>query len=91
LIQDSEGNEENGYPVSDSNKAIINDTYAKKKHTQRINLVRNHWEFHGEDTQNVQDTLKKFQDTKIKEHENTQKQINELRGVPQIPVKQRTL
>jgi hypothetical protein len=29
-------------------------------------------------TQNVQDVLKKFQDTKIKEHENTQKQINEL-------------
>jgi polyhydroxyalkanoate synthesis regulator phasin len=30
--------------------------------------------------QNVQDVLKKFQDTKNKEHEKTQKQINELRG-----------
>jgi uncharacterized protein involved in exopolysaccharide biosynthesis len=29
--------------------------------------------------QNVQDTLKKFQDTKNKEHEKTEKQINELR------------
>jgi hypothetical protein len=26
LIQDSEGNEENGYPVPDSNKTNINDT-----------------------------------------------------------------
>jgi hypothetical protein len=29
--------------------------------------------------QNVQDALKKFQDTKNKEHEKTQKQLNELR------------
>jgi uncharacterized protein YejL (UPF0352 family) len=31
--------------------------------------------------QNVQDVLKKFQDTKSKEYEKTQKQINELIGV----------
>jgi hypothetical protein len=30
--------------------------------------------------QNVQDWLKKFQDTKNKGHEKTQKQMNELRG-----------
>jgi methionyl-tRNA synthetase len=30
--------------------------------------------------QNVQDALKKFQDTKNKEYEKTQKQINDLRG-----------
>jgi hypothetical protein len=30
--------------------------------------------------QNVQDALKKFQNTKNKEHEKTQKQISELRG-----------
>jgi hypothetical protein len=30
--------------------------------------------------QNIQDALKKLQDTKNKEHEKTQKQINELRG-----------
>jgi gas vesicle protein len=29
-------------------------------------------------SQNVQDALKKFQDTKNKEHEKTQKHINEL-------------
>jgi hypothetical protein len=29
--------------------------------------------------QNVQDALKKFQDTKNKKHKKTQKQINELR------------
>jgi hypothetical protein len=28
--------------------------------------------------QNIQETLKKFQDTKNKEHKKTQKQINEL-------------
>jgi DNA-binding protein YbaB len=31
-------------------------------------------------TQNIQDALKKFQDTKNKEYEKTQKQINELIG-----------
>jgi hypothetical protein len=30
--------------------------------------------------QNVQDALNKFQDTENKEHEKTQKQVNELRG-----------
>jgi hypothetical protein len=30
LIQDSEGNEENRYPVPDSNKTIINDTKEPK-------------------------------------------------------------
>jgi hypothetical protein len=30
-------------------------------------------------TLNIQDALKKFQDTRIKEHEKTQKQIKELR------------
>jgi uncharacterized protein involved in exopolysaccharide biosynthesis len=30
--------------------------------------------------QNIQDALKKFQDTKNKEYEKTQKQINELIG-----------
>jgi hypothetical protein len=31
--------------------------------------------------QNVQDPPKKFQDTKSKEHEKTQKQINELKDI----------
>jgi hypothetical protein len=41
---------------------------------------------------NVQDALKKFQDTKNKEYEKTQKQTNELRGTPNnTKVKQRTI
>jgi hypothetical protein len=35
--------------------------------------------------QKVQNALKKFQDTKSKEHEKTQKEINELRGLQQTP------
>jgi hypothetical protein len=41
--------------------------------------------------QNVQTTLKKFQDTKNKEHEKTLKNINELQDDLNIKVKQRTL
>jgi hypothetical protein len=42
--------------------------------------------------QNVQEALKKFQDTKNREYEKTQKQINELRGtLINTKVKQRTL
>jgi uncharacterized protein involved in exopolysaccharide biosynthesis len=41
---------------------------------------------------NVEDAIKKFQDTKNKEHEMTQKQINELReNFNKLKVKQRTL
>jgi hypothetical protein len=35
--------------------------------------------------QNLQDALKKFQDTKNKEYEKTQKQINELMGALKTP------
>jgi polyhydroxyalkanoate synthesis regulator phasin len=41
--------------------------------------------------QNVQDVLKKFQDTKNEEHEKTQKQINELREDFNIIVKKETI
>jgi hypothetical protein len=42
--------------------------------------------------QKVQDVLKKFKDTKSKEHEMTQKQIKELeRTTTNTKVKQRTL
>jgi chorismate synthase len=88
LIQDSEGNEENRYPVPDSNKTKIN--YAKETNDAHKNTLR-------EDilqvitenfmkmlldmvNQNVQETLKKFQDNEIKEYEKTQKQMNELIG-----------
>jgi hypothetical protein len=86
-IEDSVGNEENGHTAPDPNKTMINitkepsDTQKKslkeeifkkitEKHLKKILDMVN---------QNVQDVLKKFQDTKNKEHEKTQKQLNELR------------
>jgi hypothetical protein len=54
LIQDLEENEENWYPVPDSNITNINDTKepndVHKKHPQRRNPASNHWEFHEDDT-----------------------------------------
>jgi hypothetical protein len=48
------GNEENGYPVPDPKKTIINITKepsnTHKKNPQRGNLGRYHQEIHGEDT-----------------------------------------
>jgi mevalonate kinase len=42
--------------------------------------------------QNVQDSLKKFHDSKNKDYEKTKKQINELRGLLNKPkMKQRTI
>jgi hypothetical protein len=38
LIQDSEGNEENGYPVPDSNKTKIN--YAKEPNEAHKNMLK---------------------------------------------------
>jgi ABC-type transporter Mla subunit MlaD len=88
LIQDSEGNEESRYPAPKPNKTMINDTMelsdthkntlkeeilediTKKFMKKILNMVK----------QNIQDALKKFQDTKNKEHEKTHKQINELRA-----------
>jgi IMP dehydrogenase/GMP reductase len=77
---DSVGNEENGYPVSDLNKTMINvtkepsDTHMKtyketleditKKFMEKILHMVN---------QNVQDKHKIFQENKNKEHEKTQK------------------
>jgi hypothetical protein len=58
LIQNSEGNEENGYLVPDSNKTKINDTKEPSdahKNMEKILDVIN---------QNIQNALKKFQYTK---------------------------
>jgi hypothetical protein len=88
LIQDSEGNKENRYPVPDSNKTEVNDTKESngahknnlkeeilqvitEKFTEMLLVMVN---------QNAQEALKKFQDTKKKEYEMTQIQINELIG-----------
>jgi hypothetical protein len=86
LTQDSEGNGENGYPVSDSNKRKI--SYAKEPNEAHKNTLKeeilkviteNFMEMLIDMVhQNVQEALKKFQDNKNKEYEKTQKQINEL-------------
>jgi hypothetical protein len=89
LVQDSEGNEENRYPVPDSNKTKID--YPKEPNEAHKNTLKE--EILQEITenimemlldkvnQNIQEALKKFQDNKNKEYEKTQKQINELIGV----------
>jgi hypothetical protein len=75
LIQDSEGNEENGYPAPDPNKTKINDTKetsSTHRNTFREEILQvitaNFMEKIPDMVkQNVQDALKKFQDTKNKE------------------------
>jgi hypothetical protein len=88
LIQAAEGNEENGYPVPDSNKTKIN--YAKELNDAHKNILKEEiLQVITENfmemllymvNQNVQEALKEFQDTKNKEYEKMQKQINELIG-----------
>jgi hypothetical protein len=89
LIQSSEGIEENGYPVPDSNKTKINDTKEPNNAHKNIfkeeilQVVTENFTEMLLDmvNQNIQEALKKFQDIKNKEYEKTQKQINELIGV----------
>jgi hypothetical protein len=81
LIQDSEGNEENGYAVPDPNKTKIN--YPKEPNEAHKNNLKEEILQVITETlteilldmvkQNVQKALKKFQDNKIKNmrrHEN---------------------
>jgi uncharacterized FlaG/YvyC family protein len=71
-IQDSEGNEENGYAVPDPNKTMINVTKEPSnahKNTFKEEILREMTENFMEKVldminQNVQFSLKKFQDTK---------------------------
>jgi hypothetical protein len=77
LVQETEGNEENGYPDSDSNKTKKN--YTKEpnkahKNTLQEKMLQVINENLTEMTldmvnQYVQETLKKFQDYKNKEYE----------------------
>jgi hypothetical protein len=85
LVQDSEGNEENGYPDLDSNKTKRNYTkepneaYKKTLKEEILQVINENFRDdtrHGQP--NVQEALKKFQDNKNKEYEKTQKQINEI-------------
>jgi hypothetical protein len=92
LIQDSEGNEENRYPVLDSNKTKINDT-KEPTNVHKNNLKEEILKVIIENfmgllldmvNQNIQEALKKFQDTKHNECKKTPKQINELIGAQNI-------
>jgi hypothetical protein len=73
LIQDSEGNEENGYPVPDPNKTKINDIKEPSNSHKNIlkeEILRVITENFMEKildavNQNVQDALKKFQGKKM--------------------------
>jgi 5'-deoxynucleotidase YfbR-like HD superfamily hydrolase len=68
------GNEENGYPVPDSNKIMMSVTKgpsgAHKKLKEEI-IEKFMEKILDMVNQNVQDGLKKFQDTKNKEHGKT--------------------
>jgi ABC-type transporter Mla subunit MlaD len=85
LIQE---NEENRYPIPDSNKTKINDTKEPSnvhKNTLKEEILQVITENFMEMildmvNQNVQNAHKKFQDTKNTEYEQTHKQINELIG-----------
>jgi hypothetical protein len=84
---DSVGNIENGYPVPDLNKTMINvtkepnDTHMKTLEGEILEDITKKFMEKMLDmvNQNIQDALKKFQDIKNKEHKKTQKQIKELR------------
>jgi hypothetical protein len=79
LIQDSEENEENAYPVLESNNTKINDTKEPNdvhKNTFKeeiLQVITENFMKMILDTvnQNIQESLKKFQDTKNKELEKT--------------------
>jgi hypothetical protein len=85
LVQDSEGNEENGHPDTNSNKTKINYAQEPKKKSHKRNLKEEILKVITERfmemlldmvNQNVQEAFKKFQDNKNKEYEKTQKQMN---------------
>jgi hypothetical protein len=88
VVQDLVWNEENGYLDPDSNKTKTN--YTKEPNEAHKNTLKEEiLQVINENfiemllhmvNENIQKALKKFQDNKIKEYENTQKQINEITG-----------
>jgi hypothetical protein len=78
-IQDLVGNEKNGYPVLDYNTATIkvtkkhSDVYKKKKTLKEEISEKFMEKIQDMVIQNIQDTLKKFENTQNKEHEKTWK------------------
>jgi hypothetical protein len=85
LVQETEGNEENRYSDPDSNKMKIN--YAKEPNEAHKNILKEEiLQVINENfiemildmvNQNVQETLKKFQDNKNREFEKAQEEIKE--------------
>jgi hypothetical protein len=83
LVQEPEGNEENRYSDPDSNKTNIN--YAKEPNeTHKNNLKEEILQVINENfiemildmaNQNVQETLKKFQDNKNREFEKAKEEM----------------
>jgi hypothetical protein len=81
LVQEPEGNEENRYPGSDSNKTKRSYTKEPNKahnilkeeilHAINENFIKMILDMAN---QNVQETLKKFQDNKNREYEKAQEQ-----------------
>jgi hypothetical protein len=81
VVQDLEQNEENGYPDTNSNKTKVN--YTKKPNEAHKNILKEEiLQVINENfidmlldmvNQNIQETLKKFQDNKNKEYEKKQK------------------
>jgi cell division ATPase FtsA len=92
-------NEENGYPVLDPNKTMINaikeygDTHKKTLKEEILEKITEKFmeEILDVVNQNVQDAIKKFQDSKNKEHEKTYKHMNSERTSTNSKVKQMTL
>jgi hypothetical protein len=88
IVHDLGGNEENRYPDPDSNKKKIN--YTREPIEAQKNILKEEiLQVINENfmemlldmvNQNIQEALKKFQDSKNKVYEKTQKQINELIG-----------
>jgi hypothetical protein len=84
LVQEQEGNEENRSPDPDSNKTKIN--YDKEPNKAHKNTLKKEILQAINDNfiemildmvnQNVQETLKKYQDNKNREFEKAQEQIN---------------
>jgi hypothetical protein len=88
LVQHSEGNEENEYPIQDFNKTKVGYSMEPSEaHTNTLKeeilqeMTENFMEMLLDKVnQNIQETFKKFQDKKNKEYEKTQKQISEFIG-----------
>jgi ubiquitin len=87
VIEDLVGNEENEYSVPDPSRTMINitnelsDAHKKYLKEEIMEKITKKLLEKLQDTmnQNVQDALKKYQDTTNKKLEKTQKQLNELR------------